>query len=86
MDSDQQHCSGKHGSFGHTLYANFTGYGLFQWNGTTWTQINPSVPASMVASDTALYANFTGYGIYKYEAGTWTSLSPTDPSIMIAGF
>jgi hypothetical protein len=33
---------------GATLYADFTAYGLYTWNGT-WTQITPAHPASMEA-------------------------------------
>ncbi|HOE19157.1 MAG TPA: lectin like domain-containing protein, partial [Syntrophorhabdaceae bacterium] len=49
---------------GSSLYATFTGYGLYSWNGTTWTKINGVIPASMAASGSSLYATFTGYGLY----------------------
>jgi FtsP/CotA-like multicopper oxidase with cupredoxin domain len=72
---------------GSNLYADFAGYGVYSWNGTSWSnQITALHPTRMVASGSALYADFSTLGIYKYEAGTWTNLTPTDPAIMVAGF
>ena len=50
-----------------SLYANFTGNGIWQWNGTTWSQDTPNNPTSMVASYGILYANYGSAGLWKYD-------------------
>ena len=67
-----------------TLYANFTGYGLYSWNGSAWSRINTTVAASMVATGTDLYANFTGYGLYKWNGTVWTKINAAVPASMVA--
>ena len=66
------------------VYASFAGSGLYAWNGSTWTQINPTVPAGMVASESTLYASFTGSGLYAWNGSTWTQINPTVPAGMTA--
>jgi len=66
-----------------TLYAAFTGYGLYSWNGSTWTNINV-LPVSMTASSSTLYAAFTGYGLYSWNGSTWTQINGTIPTSMTA--
>ena len=62
----------------------FTGYGLYSWNGTTWTKINGVIPASMAASASSLYAAFTGYGLYSWNGTTWTKINGVLPASMAA--
>jgi spore coat protein A len=64
------------------LYANFVGYGLFKWDGASWSQLNSEVPESMVASGSILYANFTGYGLFKWDGTSWSQLHSVVPSSM----
>ena len=45
-------------AFGSTLYADFAGYGLYSWNGTTWTYINSVIRHCMAASNSTFYADF----------------------------
>jgi hypothetical protein len=66
------------------LSASFTGYGLYTWNGSAWTQINATIPANMVASGLDLYANFTGYGLYKWNGSVWIQLNAVSPANMVA--
>jgi hypothetical protein len=33
---------------GSALYATFTGYGLYKYDGSTWTNINSTLPANMI--------------------------------------
>jgi len=77
----------RHGFRGRTLYANFTGYGLYVYdydgNGT-WTQINANIPTSMVASAPLLFAAFEGYGLYVWDGTTWTQINGNIPSSMVA--
>jgi len=65
------------------LYADFADYGLYSWNGTTWTLINPVHPASMVAAGTTLYADFADYGLYSWNSTTWTLINPVHPASMV---
>ncbi len=46
-----------------TLYADFAGYGLYTWDGSTWSQLHSLSPASIAVSGSTLYATFTGYGL-----------------------
>jgi len=66
-----------------TLYAYFTGYGLYKWNGFAWSYLHPTKPASMAAGSN-LYAYFTGFGLYKYDTA-WSYLHPTKPTSMAGG-
>jgi len=67
------------------LYANFAGYGLYKYDGTTWTQVNSVVAASMVISDQTVLANFTGYGLYMYEGTTWAQINTVVSDSMVIG-
>jgi len=72
----------RQGYSGDTLYANFTGQGLYSYDydgTTTWTRIS-STPANMVAAGPILYATWTGDGLYKWDGTTWTRIAsvPTD--------
>ena len=66
-----------------SLYASFTGYGLYHWNGSIWSQLNSVIPTNMVVSGTDLYASFTGYGLYKWNGSAWTSLTNLIPTNMV---
>jgi hypothetical protein len=66
------------------LYATFTGFGLYSWNGTIWTKINTIIPTKMVPSGTNLYASFTGYGLYKWNGTAWTRINTSLPTNMVA--
>ncbi|HQM82616.1 MAG TPA: hypothetical protein PLX02_13450 [Syntrophorhabdaceae bacterium] len=78
----------RHGYGGRTLYANFTGYGLYvyDYDGKgTWTQINGNVAANMVAGGPLLYATFEGYGLYVWDGSTWTQINGNIPANMVTG-
>jgi hypothetical protein len=64
------------------LYVDFAGYGLYEYDGTAWSQLTPNHPASMTAAGSILYASFAGYGLYKYDSGTWTQITPNAPTSM----
>jgi hypothetical protein len=66
------------------LYATFPGHGVWEWNGTTWTQLNAQDPANMAASGSSLYATFTGAGVWEWNGITWTQLNAQDPANMAA--
>ncbi len=66
------------------LYATFTGYGLYKHDGSSWVQLNGTVPTNMVASGNTVYATFTGFGLYKHDGTTWTLLNGNVPASMIA--
>jgi len=70
---------------GSTLYATFTGFGLYKHDGTSWTLLNGNVPASMVASGNTVYATFTGYGLYKHDGTSWTLLNGNVPESFQVG-
>jgi hypothetical protein len=36
---------------GNNLYGTFTGNGIWQWNGTNWTQLTPDNPAMMAVGE-----------------------------------
>jgi hypothetical protein len=64
------------------LYANFTGAGIWKWNGSTWSQVTPNNPQSMVILGSNLYGSFAGGGIWKYNGATWTQVTPNTPTMM----
>jgi hypothetical protein len=75
----------RYGLSGKTLYATFTGSGLYAYDyaTTVWNRIHPNVPEIMEASNSILYAGFTGSGLYRYN-GAWYRIHPTVPAIMDA--
>jgi len=77
----------RHGFRGRTMYANFTGYGLYVYdydgNGT-WTRINGNVATSMVASGSVLFATFEGYGLYVWNGNDWYQINGNIPTNMVA--
>ena len=48
-------------------------HGVWQWNGTTWNQLNYQDPANMAAAGSSLYATFTGARCLAVE---WHYLEP----------
>ena len=68
------------------LYGHFTGAGIWQWNGSSWSQLTPYYPQMMTSSCSNLYAAFTGYGISKWDGATWTQLTPNEPASMVTGY
>jgi hypothetical protein len=67
------------------IYGSFTGYGLYSWNGSAWTQLTYLDPASgMVASGSTLYADFPGYGLYSWSGTAWTQINTNHPASMVA--
>jgi hypothetical protein len=76
----------RQGFSGDTVYTTFPGYGLYTYDydgTTTWTQINPTIPANMVVSGSNLYATFTGYGLFVWDGTIWTQINPTIPANMV---
>ncbi|MDD5007854.1 MAG: BACON domain-containing protein [Syntrophorhabdaceae bacterium] len=67
-----------------TLYASFTGYGLYKYDGSSWTQINGNIPNIIATSGSTLYASFTSYGVYKWDGSTWTNINTTTSTLMAA--
>jgi hypothetical protein len=61
------------------LVANFPVYGLFQHDGTAWSQLtaNDSVQ-DLIGIGDSLYADFGPLGLYRFN-GTWTQISGADP-------
>jgi hypothetical protein len=69
-----------------SLYANFTGAGIWQWNGTEWNQITSSNPTMMVASGTNLYGTFGSDGIWQWNGSAWNQLTASNPeAIVVSG-
>jgi hypothetical protein len=69
---------------GSALYADFTSAGLYQYSGSTWTQLTGAHPQSMVTTGSNLYASFTGLGLYQWNNSTWTRITDFAPTTMIA--
>jgi hypothetical protein len=65
-------------------FVDFAAYGLYQWNGTDWTQLTTSHPASMVASGSTLYADFAGDGFYAWNGSAWSLLTKDHPTNILA--
>jgi hypothetical protein len=65
------------------LYADFAGYGLYQWDGSAWSQLTKDHPQSMMASGSLLYADFAAYGLYQWDGSAWSQLTKDHPASMI---
>jgi hypothetical protein len=71
-------------SYENKLVANFADHGLYQYDGTTWTQIASSSGAeNLVALSNKLVVDFGSAGLWQYEGG-WTQLSPMSPDKLLA--
>ncbi len=55
-------------------YASLKHMGIWQFDGSAWTQIHTSNPTAMAAGAAVLYAVFST-GLYKYENGAWTLIT-----------
>ena len=67
-----------------TVYASFTGSGVYAWDGSAWTKINDATSAGMAASGSTLYTSFTGSGVYAWDGSAWTQINATTPTGMAA--
>ena len=67
------------------LYANFTGGGLWAWDGTSWSHLTTRVTRQAWQPQVlSLYGNFTGNGIWMYNGTSWSQLTPGNPASMAA--
>ena len=65
----------------------YTGVTLHgEWNGSAWSRLTGSHPASMLVSGSTLYADFPGYGLCEWDGAVWSRIATTVPTGMIAGF
>jgi hypothetical protein len=71
------------GTASESLYGSFTGGGIWKWDGSSWTQLTPNDPQTMVTSGSTLYGGF-GNGIWKWDGSTWTQITPNTPQSMVA--
>ena len=57
-------------------------YGLWQYDGSAWSQISTSDPDNigntMVAYNNGLAVDFGSYGLWYYDGTTWYHISPSD--------
>jgi hypothetical protein len=65
------------------LYTDFGSNGIWQYSGSTWSQLTPYDPTAMTAAGSLLYANF-GNGVYMYNGSSWSQLTPYSPTAMTA--
>ena len=63
------------------LYGDFGSGGLWQWDGTTWSQVNAVSPTSMVVSGSLLYGNFRAGGLWQWNGTTWSQVNAVAPTI-----
>ncbi len=68
---------------GSGLYGTFTGAGVWQWDGTTWTQATPNNPDLIVTTSTTLYGSFAGGGIWKWDGSSWSQATSNNPQLMV---
>ncbi|MEW6668905.1 MAG: multicopper oxidase domain-containing protein [Thermodesulfobacteriota bacterium] len=66
------------------LYAASAGAGLRQWELGVWKQIDPAVPAKMVASGPFMFASITGSGLWQWDGTAWTKIDNGNPASMAA--
>jgi hypothetical protein len=69
---------------GSSVYANYGAAGLWQWNGTAWSQINAGVPASMVAAGSMLYEDNGAAGLWQWNGTAWSRINTAAPASMLA--
>ncbi len=67
------------------LYANYTGYGLWQWkDGDAWSQLSGFNPVKMVASGSFLYSDFGAAGLWQWNGTAWSQVNSVSPTNMVA--
>jgi hypothetical protein len=70
------------GEYGGKLVANFPGYGLYQYDGTTWTQLTPNdTVQDLKDGGSYLYADYGTLGLLKYN-GYWDQISNADANLL----
>ena len=65
---------------GDELAVDFGTYGLWHYDGSTWTSLAGWNPESMVKWRTGFTVDFDTYGLWNYDGSSWTSLAGWDPS------
>ena len=66
-----------------SLYADFGGSGLWQWDGSIWSHETPANPENMVISDSDLYVDFGGNGIWEKSGTVWSKITSSNPENMV---
>ena len=66
------------------LYANFSGNGVWMYNGTAWSEVNAVAPSTMVASGSLLYGDFGVGGLWQWNGTAWSEVNAVAPSTMVA--
>jgi hypothetical protein len=66
-------------SLGNLLFANFSGYGVYSWNGSSWRRITDGSQHSFAASGSDLYADFGTSGIWKWNGSAWSRITDGTP-------
>jgi hypothetical protein len=71
-------------SDGNKLFADFPLFGLFEYDGATWTKIstNKSIEGLVAVPGGILYADFGTSGLFKYINGVWSSIASISPNKM----
>ena len=57
------------------LAVDFDTFGMWHYNGSSWTNLAGWDPEGMLEWDGGLAVDFPGYGLWNYDGTTWTSLS-----------
>lgn len=56
---------------GPKLYTVYTGTGLFEWKGAGMTNIHPTDPTVIEATETGLFASIPGVGLQEWNGTAW---------------
>jgi hypothetical protein len=72
---------------GSDLYVDFDGLGVYKYNGTSFSRVNPWNAEALLGVGNVLYADFGGTatggrGLYKYEGGSWKRINVNDAQWM----
>jgi predicted outer membrane repeat protein len=62
-------------NYGDEFAVDFDTYGLWHYNGSSWTNLAGWDPQGMLGWDGGLAVVFPGYGLWNYDGTTWTSLA-----------
>jgi hypothetical protein len=70
-------------AYRNNLVANFPGQGLFEHNGTAWSQLTPddTVQALIEIQPHILYADYGTLGLWKYD-GSWARITSADANLL----
>ena len=66
-------------AYNNGLAVDFGSYGLWYYNGTSWSQISTNNPELLAAYNGSLAADFGAYGLYSYDGSSWSQISTADP-------